>query len=140
MLQDIREVAARELPFERAGDLLVVGLEIEQALLESIEIGEVVGREHLALDDREVDLQLVEPARVDRRVDDAGGGPLPAEPVDAAPATMDGRVVHDPEHSPRTVVGWSRHDLGDEVVEVGDSRPGIATADTLARWTSQAAM
>ena len=44
---------------------------------------------------------------------------------------MDGRVVHDPEHSPRTVVGWSRHDLGDEVVEVGDSRPGNATAEHL---------
>ena len=62
------EVVAGELPFERLGDLLVVSSEAEEPLFDGGEVGEVVGLQHLALDDREVDLDLVEPAGVDRRV------------------------------------------------------------------------
>ena len=42
----------------------------EQAILDGGEVGEVVGREDLALDDAEVGLDLVEPAGMDRRVDE----------------------------------------------------------------------
>jgi len=49
--------------------LLVEPFEVEEALLELIDIGEVIGIKDLALDDREVDLNLIEPARVDRQVD-----------------------------------------------------------------------
>jgi hypothetical protein len=62
---DAVEVSAGELPLEWGGDLLVAAAVREQSLLERVEIGEVVGSEHFALDDREVDLSLVEPARVD---------------------------------------------------------------------------
>jgi hypothetical protein len=41
-------------------------LKIEEALGEGIEIGKVIGREHLALDNREVDLDLIEPIGVNR--------------------------------------------------------------------------
>ena len=50
------QVGLGELPLERGGDLLVVVLEREQARLDRGEVGEVVGREDFALDDREVDL------------------------------------------------------------------------------------
>ncbi|HEV8103844.1 MAG TPA: hypothetical protein VGP69_08930 [Gaiellaceae bacterium] len=56
--------------FERLRDLLVVSSEVEEALFDGSEVGEVVGLQHLALDDREVDLDLVEPAGVDRQVDE----------------------------------------------------------------------
>ena len=64
------EVVAGELPFERLGDPLVVSCEGEQSLLDGGEVAEVVGLQHLALHDREVDLDLVDPACVDRQVDD----------------------------------------------------------------------
>ena len=60
---------------ERFCDLLVAAAEGEERVLEGAEIGEVVGLEHLALDDREVDLALVEPAGVDGGVGDGQGRP-----------------------------------------------------------------
>ena len=64
------EVGARERPFERGGDLLVAATEREQSLPERVEVVKVVGCQHLALDNREVDLGLVEPAGVHRGVDE----------------------------------------------------------------------
>ena len=49
---------AGELPGKRLGDLLVVLPESEKAFGQLIEVGQVVGSEHLALHDREVDLDL----------------------------------------------------------------------------------
>ena len=43
-----------------------MGLKGEQALLEFLQRGKVVGCENLPLNDREIDFDLVEPARVDR--------------------------------------------------------------------------
>jgi len=53
-----------ELPFEGTGSRFPVVLKIEEALGESVEIGKVIGREHLALDNREVDFDLIEPTGV----------------------------------------------------------------------------
>jgi hypothetical protein len=68
-LQEPVEVMAREGPLERAGDLAVVVAEGEQSLAERVRRVEVVGGQRLALDDREVRLELVQPGRVDRQVD-----------------------------------------------------------------------
>jgi hypothetical protein len=43
-----------------------VVLKVKEALGEGVEIGEVIGREHLALDNREVDLDLIKPTGVNR--------------------------------------------------------------------------
>ena len=53
------EVLARELLAERLGDLVIELFEVVQAPGDPGERVEVVGREHLALDDREEDLDLV---------------------------------------------------------------------------------
>jgi hypothetical protein len=62
------EVGAGELPLEWGGDSLVAAAECEQSLLERVEVGEVVGRQCLALEDREIDLGLVELTGVHRGV------------------------------------------------------------------------
>ena len=54
------EVVAGELPVEGLGDLAPVVLEGVERAREGGEVWEVVGLEHLPLDDREVDLDLVE--------------------------------------------------------------------------------
>ena len=56
------QVTAREGPLERLGGLLIAALECNQAAFECREICEVARREELALNDGEVDLDLVEPA------------------------------------------------------------------------------
>ena len=70
LVEDAVEVVAGEDPLERSGDLAVVVAEGQQPLGELIERAEAVGRERLALDDREVELDLVEPGGVDRQVDE----------------------------------------------------------------------
>jgi len=59
------EALARELPGEWPCGALIPGLEVDQALAYRLQGGEVVGGEHLSLDDGEVDLNLVEPTGVD---------------------------------------------------------------------------
>jgi hypothetical protein len=74
--------------FERLRDLLVVSSEVEEALFDGSEVGEVVGLQHLAVDDREVDLDLVEPAGVDRQVDEDEILVVALESVDRALAAV----------------------------------------------------
>ena len=49
---------------------LYSAVEGEQTRLDGGEVGEVVGREHLALHDGEVDLDLVEPGGMGRQMDE----------------------------------------------------------------------
>ena len=58
--EESRKVLTRELPFEGTGSRLPVILQIEEALSQSVEIGKVIGREHLVLNNREVNLDLIE--------------------------------------------------------------------------------
>ena len=67
---ELVEVGPGELPLEGRGDLLVAAAEGEQSLFERGEVGEVVGGEDFALEDRELDLGLVEPAGVNGGVDE----------------------------------------------------------------------
>jgi hypothetical protein len=64
------EVVAGEVPVEGLGDLVPVAFEVVEGPGNRCEVVEAVGLEHCALDDREVDLELVEPAGMDGRVDE----------------------------------------------------------------------
>src|SRR5208283_5895875 len=77
------ELGAGEVPLERFGDLVVAALELAERVGESGGVLEVVGVEDLALDDRVVDLDLVEPAAVDGGVDEDQVRPAALETVDA---------------------------------------------------------
>jgi len=72
--EQVAEVTPSELPLERAGHGFVVPLEAQEPLLELGQGAEVIGGQPLALEDREVDLDLVEPTGVHRRMhrDDRG--------------------------------------------------------------------
>jgi len=96
------QVAPGELPFERVRDLLVAFPEGEEPFFELTEQGEVVRRERLELQDREVDLHLIEPARMDRRVDADDRRPPLTQPRGAAlGASMDLRATNVPRREVR---------------------------------------
>ena len=74
-VEEVGEVVAGESPLEWGGDLFVAPLEGQVGGLDFSEAVEVVGGEDLALDDGEVDLDLVEPGGVDGQLHEAGVGP-----------------------------------------------------------------
>ena len=77
---------------------------------------EVSGREGFALQDREVDLDLVHPARVRGQVHQGEIVELCLETVDGALAAVNGAAVDDPEDASGRMIGFSGHNLGDERV------------------------
>jgi hypothetical protein len=60
--EEFREVLTGEFPFEGTSCSLSLVLKIEKALGDSVEVVEVIGRQDLPPDDREVD--LIEPPGV----------------------------------------------------------------------------
>jgi len=58
------EILSCEPPLEGFGDGLVVTRECQQALRQLLQGREVVGRQNLALEDREIDFDLIEPTGV----------------------------------------------------------------------------
>ena len=60
-----------ELPLEGLSQELVVTFELFQAPGESRQGGKVIGSKHLALDDGEIDFDLIEPTGMDGSVNQA---------------------------------------------------------------------
>ena len=60
-----------ELPLERLSQALVMNFELLQAPGERRQGGEVIGSKNLALDDGEIDFDLIEPTGVDGSVNQA---------------------------------------------------------------------
>src|SRR5262249_62003705 len=112
--EELREIGSREGPPERCGDLLVALLKAQQTLLDLDERNEVVGGKDLTLDDREVDLDLVEPARVDRGVHQDDGGPLRPQTATGLLATVRRAVVGNTEDGAGGADGWFGHHLLDQ--------------------------
>jgi MFS family permease len=123
------EVGLGVAPVEWGGGLLIAVLEGQQLVLDLGEIGEVVGRQHFALHDREVDLDLVQPGGVHWQVDQAQVPPAAFQPVDRGLAAVGAAIVDDPEHSLGRGVGLGSHDLGDQPAERVDARGGLHAAE-----------
>ena len=131
-----REVAAREGPLKGLGRLGMAHLKLEEAILDGGERREVVRGEDFAMDDREVDLELVGPTgvngvctiRLDRWPAASGG----------AGPSVGGAVVDDPEHAASGPIGFLTHDLCDQAIEGSAAGLGFAAAKRLARCKSHA--
>ena len=68
------QIAACEGPFERRRRPLIVELKGEETLFEIGQGREIVWGEDLSLNDREVDLNLIEPTGMGRSMDEDGVG------------------------------------------------------------------
>ena len=125
------QIRPSEGPLKRPRRLLIPPLKAEEAVFELTERCEVVWRDDLSLNDREVDLDLVEPAGMNRRVHERRGGPLGAEAGGGLIAAVRRTTVHHPEDSPRRAVGLGAHHLSDETVYSRDGRFRFAAAKQL---------
>ena len=94
-----------------------MAFEVGETLWDFIEGGEIVWRKDLALNDREIDLDLVEPTSVNWCVNDPGVGPLLSKPLDAALPSVNGAIVDDPENASCTSVRLLVHDLAHQAVK-----------------------
>lgn len=133
------QVGACKGPFEGRRRSLVMDLEREKALFEISQGRKVIRGKDLSLNDREIDLHLIEPTGVVRGVDEDGIGPLGAEAVGGSLAPMSGAVIHDPEDATCGLVGLLAHDFSDEAIHRRDAILQFATTEYLGRWTSQSA-
>jgi hypothetical protein len=122
------QVFAGEGPLERSGRLFIALLETQQSVLQLSQRAEIVGRENLALHDREINLDLIEPAGVYRSVDGNNRGPAGLEALDAPLAAMRGAIVENPKDVLGRPIGLLTHHFPDEVIE----RLDAALLDTAA--------
>ena len=88
----IAQTALQVLAGESPGKWLVEGgvalAERDDALHQLVQRGAVIRREHLALDDRKIKFDLIEPAGMDGRVDDDDAGMTCSKLFGGAFATM----------------------------------------------------
>lgn len=131
LVHDLMEIRAGEFPLEGFGNGFVILLEKKQSILEILKGREVVWSKGLALDNGEVDFDLVEPTGMDRAVygDDVGKGGL--ETLDGGLAAMRGAVVNDPEDAAGVAVRGLVHDLCDQAIKWVDAGGFLAPAKEL---------
>ena len=120
------QVAAREGPLEWSGQRLIVTLKRQEAVLNVGQRIEVVRRQDLALHDREVNLDLIEPTGMDGSVNEHQIRILLLQSCHGARTAVRRAVVDDPKHAARVSIERPRHDLFDQSVERGDTGGGLA--------------
>lgn len=120
---------ARKGPLEWFGDLFIVLLEAQEAVFELGYGLKVVWGQNLALDDREVDLDLVEPAGMDWSMDKSDSRPGFLESVGRCGTSVRGTIVDDPEDPASGAIGFVRHYVFNESIKGNDTGGGIATAE-----------
>ena len=123
------QIPTREGPVERLGGPLIASLERHQLLLQVSQALEDVGSEQLALEHRDIDLDLVKPTGVNWRVNQNDVGPSGMEAGSGASTAVAGAVVCDQEHALRRPVGRLTEDLADKVVECCDAILALAAAE-----------
>jgi len=125
------EVFTSKFPLKGTGHLLIMGLKADQPVANLLKAGEVIGGQDFPLDDREVDLNLVEPTRVNRRVDHHRVGPPTPKSIETGLASMGGPIVHDPEDPAGPTIGLARHHFFDQALEGRDSGFGLTATKHL---------
>jgi hypothetical protein len=129
--QEGLESGAVEFPSKRTrlsiGQLLVQ----LQPLLDLVQAGKVVRGQDLPLDDREINLHLIQPTGMHRRMDHDRLAIRLAQPFDRRLAAMRRAIIHHPEHSVGRAIRLGRHHLIDQPAERIDSGPLLAPAQNL---------
>lgn len=127
-MEERGKIATSEFPLKGLRNRFVVGLESQQSVLDGGQRREVVGGKDLALDDGEVDLDLIEPTGMNGTMHRNQSWKFLLQSGNASRPTMRGAVVHDPEDPARLVVRCLLHDLVDQSLERRDASLALAAA------------
>jgi len=103
-------------PLEWGSCLFIAFLKIDEAKFKVGERGKVIEREHLSLDDREIDLNLIDPTGMNRGMHQKSVGLAGSDAIDCLLTTMSRAVIHDPKDALSGFVGFAAHDLSDEAI------------------------
>ena len=125
------KILAGEGPLQGNGDLFIAVWKGQQTLFHFWERGEVIGRKDRALHHGEVDFDLIQPTRVQGRVDQDHGRPLGAQSMGGFWAAVSRAVVPDPEDPTGGSVRLLAHHLGHPAVHRSDSILGLAATQQL---------
>src|SRR6516225_2658401 len=125
--QETRELVTVELPIEWARFAIGQFFVQPQALFHFIRAGKVIRRQHLPLDDRKVDFDLVQPTGVNRCVHHDGLPVSLSQTLDGSLSTVTGAIVHHPKHSFRRTIWFDTHHLIHQATERHDARFRFAT-------------
>ena len=87
------------------------------AICNLLEVGKVIGGQCLSLQDREIDLDLVEPTGVNRQWHGGRVGKLVMEPVGKGSRAMRTALIDDPKHPPSRLIRFPSHDLRDKPIK-----------------------
>jgi len=106
-------------------------LKRKEALFQIGQRRKIIRGEDFSLNDREIDLHLIEPTGMVGSVDEDRIGPRGAEAVDGSLAPMSRAVVHDPEDASRGFVGFLAHDFAPQAIHGRNAILGLATTEDL---------
>lgn len=93
-----------------------------------VQVGEIVWGEDFALQDGEVDFDLIEPAGVDWPMDKGQAWELLFESCDGGLPAMRAPIVDDPKDTAGVVVGRASHDLLNKTIEGRNTSGCLAAA------------
>jgi hypothetical protein len=107
--EELVQSRAGKRPAERLRNRLIAVLERQQIVFQRQERREIVRCEDLALHDREVDLDLIQPARMQRRVQRLQRGLAGLQAGVSLGGPVSRGMVQHPEHAPRRATGLLGH-------------------------------
>ena len=119
--KELEQSSTVELPFKWAR-LSIAQLFVQpQSLFNFLQAGEVVRGQHLPLDDRKIDLHLIEPTGTHRRMNQDSLAISLSQSPDRCLTAMRGAVINNPENTAGRSVWLTAHHLIDQSAERVDS-------------------
>ena len=97
--------------------MLVVVLKTKQSVFKGGQRMEIVGSKYFSLNDRKIDFDLIQPAGMNRRMNQNDSGPTVSQALGSFESSMRRTVINDPEHTGCSAVRLLIHDLMHESVE-----------------------
>ena len=121
-----------KLPLKRSGTLVGKFFILRQPESYLLQVGEIIGCQHLALDDRKVDFYLIEPTGVDRGMHQDDPGIDLIQSLLGGLPTVRGAIVHDPEKARCGAIRFLGHYLVYQSTEGFDPSLRFAASHHLA--------
>lgn len=122
---------AGEFPLKGASDDFEVPFELPKRVGHLVRGLEIVWRQHLPLDDREVNFDLIEPTPVNRPMDQLQARIALLEPSHTGKPSMGRTIVDDPEDPARLSIRSLGHDPVDQLVKRSNPALSLAMAEKL---------